>query len=352
MANPLPVPQSILDAIMAERARIEGQQQAALQQKTAQMQQLQQMMQGAAGAVAPQREEFTPEQLQFGEYQYRAKIAPKEAEYRSRVAAINNVLTIDPKMSEWVSNNLKLLDKQYAIKPFEESPEFKSAEAALNDSDFKKRSTFVDLLNKTITSVERAPKEEQASLAKTFLTSLINSAKGTSDAEQGNEFVRRSLELLDLPEYAQQTGKSMLNPTTVAAFLSTKQGKTFAEKFNANPEAYLKKAKEIHDDSAETWNKFAYERIVKPTSPEYADKFGLVPKATFRGQKAAQEPEPIFGEARPVGSPASVLVRSGAQTMTAPASMPVQSGTQTMIPQTQQPERRGSTIFRVLNPTR
>ncbi len=354
MANRLPVSQSMLDAIMAERARIEGQQQAALQQRTAQMQQLQQMMQGAAGAVAPQREEYTPEQLQFGEYQYKAKMAPKVQEYFNKSSTLNNVLTMDPKMSEWVSNSLKSLEKQYApnLKPFEESAEFKAAEAALNDADFKKRSTFVDLLNKTITSVERAPQKEQASLAKTFLTSLINSAKGTSDAEQGNEFVRRSLELLDLPEYAQQTGKSMLNPTTVAAFLSTKQGETFAKKFNANPEAYLKKAREIHDDSAETWNKFAYERIVKPTSPEYADKFGVVPKVTFREQQQAQAPAPIFGEARPVGAPASVPVSSGVQTMTAPASMPVQSGTQTMIPQAQQPERRGSTIFRVLNPTR
>lgn len=341
----------MLDAILAERVRVEGQQQAALQQRAAQMQQLQQMMRGAAGAVAPQQEEYTPEQLKFGEYQYKAKMAPKVQEYFNKSSALNNVLTMDPKMSEWVSNSLKSLEKQYApnLKPFEESAEFKAAEAVLNDGDFKKRSTFVDLLKNTIDSVQNVPASERAGLAKMFLTSMINNATGAPNAEQAAEFMRKSFNLIGFPEYAEIVGKSMANPTTAIAFLNTKEGETLLKKFQSNPDAYISKTKIVHDDVANAWNKTAYERIVKPTSPEYADRFGLVPKVTFKEQEESQAPAPIFGEARPVGAPASVPVQSGVQTMTAPASMPVQSGTQTMMPQTQQPERRGRTIFRLLN---
>lgn len=332
--QPIQIPKQMLDAIMAERTRIERDQQAAMQARAAQVQQLQQMMQGANAGTMPQEVQFSPEQLRYGAYRYQSEVAPKQKEYYSKLAQLNNVLTIDPKMESWVSNNIKSLDKQYAgqIKPFEETPQFKSAEAIVNDSDFKKRSVFVDLLGKTIKSVESAPLEKQAGLAKTFLTSLVNSAKGTSDAEQGNEFVRRSLELLNLPEYAQQTGKNLLNPTTIASFLLTKEGQSFSEKLQSNPQAYLEKAKTIHDDDAESWNKQAYERVVLPTSPEYAEKFGILPKQTFREQQQQQPKEPGFGEVLLYQSPQQgTLVSGGGQTIT-PITQPVAPGTQTTAP--------------------
>lgn len=332
--QPIQIPKQMLDAIMAERTRIERDQQAAMQARAAQVQQLQQMMQGANAGTMPQDVQFSPEQLRFGAYRYQAEIAPKQKEYYSKLAQLNNVLTIDPKMESWVSNNIKSLDKQYAgqVKPFEETPQFKSAEALVNDNDFRKRSVFVDILGNTIKSVESAPPEEQANLAKTFLTSLVNSAKGTGDAEQGNEFVRRSLELLNLPEYAQQTGANLLDTKTIASFLLTKEGKSFSEKLLANPQAYLKKAKTVHDDVAKAWNDQAYNRIVIPTSPEYAEKFGILPKQTFQEQQQQQPKEPGFGEVSLYQAPQEgTLVSGGGQTIT-PITQPVAPGTQTTAP--------------------
>jgi hypothetical protein len=79
-------------------------------------------------------------------------------------------------------------------------------------------------------------------------------------------------------------------------------GKIPKYRINMTPE-YLEKVKNIYDDKASTWNENVYRRIVKPTSPETAEKFGVAPKQTFRQRKQKAEVQ------RPSGPPQGAVRR-------------------------------------------
>ena len=217
---------------------------------------------------------------------------PRLQDYTNRYNQLNFILQADPKQAAFVKNNLELLDKQFKnIKPFEETEQYKLAAEAAKSAEVTKESAFIDLFGKTIKSVESSPKEYQANAAKTFLTSLVNSAKGTADAEQANEFIRRAPELETYAQYAQDVNKNLFDPKTIASYLESNPGKKLIKLFSdpAMPDQYLKKVKDIHDDKASTWNENVYNRIVRPTSPDTAMQFGVVPKQTF--SQIEQEPE-------------------------------------------------------------
>jgi hypothetical protein len=281
------VPSGIMEMMSAERARIEQANQAAAQARALQSARIAQLSQQAVQPQQIQQPqvqiETDPAMMEFGEYKYNSELAPRLQDYTNRYNRLNQILQADEKQGTFVKNNLDLLNKQFQnIEPFEKTEQYKLAAEAAKSAEVTKESSFIDLFGKTIKSVESSPQEYQANAAKTFLTSLVNSAKGTADAEQANEFIRRAPELETYAQYAQDMNSSLLNPKTISSYLSSNPGKKFVQFISSNPQAYLEKVKDIYDDKASTWNENVYNRIVKPTSPETAEKFGVVPKSTFR----------------------------------------------------------------------
>ena len=100
-------------------------------------------------------------------------------------------------------------------------------------------------------------------------------------------------ELLSSPENAALMGKNEFNPTIFRAKLNTSEGKNLAERigyaFSTNPDAALRKMKEIHDSVAVAHNKAAEKRIINPTSPSVAASWGIQPIKTFG--EIEQQPE-------------------------------------------------------------
>ena len=290
----LSVPSGIMDMLSRERARIEQSNLAAAQASARQAARIAQISQQA---VQPQQmqpqAQIDPAMMEFGQYKYNAELQPKLQDYTNRYNQLNSILQADQKQASFVKNNLDLLNEQFkgVIKPFEETQQYKLAAEAAKSAEITKESAFIDLFGKTIKSVESSPQEYQANAAKTFLTSLVNSAKGTADAEQANEFIRRAPELETYAQYAQDVNKNIFDPKTIASYLDSNPGKKFLKLFSdpAAPAMYLEKVKNIHDDKASTWNENVYNRIVRPTSPEIAMQFGVVPKQTF--SQIEQEPE-------------------------------------------------------------
>jgi hypothetical protein len=284
------VPSGIMEMLSAERARIEQANQAAAQARALQAARISQLSQQAVQPPQMQQPQVQiqtdPAMMEFGEYKYNAELAPRLQDYTNRYNRLNQILQADEKQATFVKNNLDLLNKQFSssIEPFEKTEQYKLAAEAAKSAEVTKESSFIDLLGKTIKSVESSPQEYQANAAKTFLTSLVNSAKGTADAEQANEFIRRAPELETYFQYAQDVNKSVFDPKTIASYLDSNPGKKLVKLFSdpAKPAEYLEKVKNIHDDKASTWNENVYNRIVRPTSPETAEKFGVVPKSTFR----------------------------------------------------------------------
>jgi hypothetical protein len=218
------------------------------------------------------------------------------------------------------------LDTHYGpdMKPFTESDQYKNAQLIARENVTTTQANMLSNLNKTITSIEKieppkgTPEEkydeekrrEQSSQIKTFLTQLINSAKGSADAEQANEFLRRSPEIVSLPEYQALMGKGLMNAAGVISFLQSREGKTLKEQMaqalSSNPEAYLRKAKIIHNDLADTYNERMTNQVIVPTSPKIAEKnFGIKMMPKF--EQAQQQ------------APADVTVVRPEQAQAAPA---------------------------------
>lgn len=287
------IPSGIMDMLSRERARVEQSNQAAAEASARQAARIAQISQQAVQPPQMQPQaQIDPAMMEFGQYKYNAELQPKLQDYTNRYNQLNSILQADPKQASFVKNNLDLLEKQFKdIKPFEETQQYKLAAEAAKSAEITKESSFIDLFGKTIKSVESSPQEYQANAAKTFLTSLVNSAKGTADAEQANEFIRRAPELDTYAQYAQDVNKSIFDPKTITSYLDSNPGKKFLKLFSdpAAPAMYLEKVKNIHDDKASTWNENVYNRIVKPTSPEIAIQFGVVPKQTF--SELEQKPE-------------------------------------------------------------
>lgn len=179
-----------------------------------------------------------------------------------------------------LKNRADLLEKKYGdkIKPFEETAFFKKAAENSSAAPFQALSKTVDLLTETINTLADTPENQRTGLAKSFLTGLVNSAKGNSDAEQVSEQLWKSPELFNLYSYANATGKSIYNPSTIAGFLASKEGIDFESKFKTNPNAYIDKATAIRNAVAESYNKQARERVIFPTSPAIARDLGVVEK--------------------------------------------------------------------------
>jgi len=179
-----------------------------------------------------------------------------------------------------LKNTSDQLEKKYGdkIKPFEETAFFKKAAENSSAAPFQALSKTVDLLTETINTLADTPENQRTGLAKAFLTGLVNSAKGNSDAEQVSEQLWKSPELFSLYSYANATGKSIYNPSTIAGFLASKEGVEFESKFQTNPNAYIDKAVAIRNAVAESYNKQARERIILPTSPAIARDLGVVEK--------------------------------------------------------------------------
>lgn len=197
-------------------------------------------------------------------------------------------------------------------KPFRESPLYKQAQAAANEKDTTSQRQTIDLLKNSVDSIEKigSPDDtredinrKKAAQIKTFLTSLVNSAKGSSDAEQANEVLRRSTEIFSLPEMQALRNKGVLDATGIMSYLSSKEGNGVIEKlaksFEADPDSYLQKVKVIHDDLASSWNKRMEERVVYPTNPQIAKEFGIVPRPLFGAAQEAQDIQVIRPQAQP-----------------------------------------------------
>jgi hypothetical protein len=212
-----------------------------------------------------------------------------------------SVLDSDPNFAlSFMKQKKDELDKEYgfSLLPFNQTEEYKNAVAFSKDDKFKSRANTIDLLTNSIESMTSVPPERRSALAMTFLTSLINSAKGTSDAEQQNEFARRGPELLNYYQFATANGKSIFNPATITAFLGSKPGIEFSKRFSDNPEEYLDKAVIIRNDLAKTYNEQARNGVIVPTSPAISKSLDVYERKlmpTFKeleALKSQQEGQP------------------------------------------------------------
>jgi hypothetical protein len=188
-------------------------------------------------------------------------------------------------------------------KSFRDSDLYKNARTIAQEKDTTSQGQMVDLLYKTVNKISdlSAPKDmtpdeqdtwlrqQKADHIKTFLTSLVNSAKGSSDAEQSSEVLRRAFDVFSYPEIQALKNQGLMNPSGILSYLTSKEGNSTIEKIanstKANPDAYLNKVRDIHDSLAETWNDRMHRQVFVPTSPDIAKKdFGIVEKPLFQAK--------------------------------------------------------------------
>jgi len=188
-------------------------------------------------------------------------------------------------------------------KSFRDSDLYKNARTIAQEKDTTSQGQMIDLLHNTVNTISdlTAPKDmspedqdaylrqQKASRIKTFLTQLVNSAKGSSDAEQSSEVLRRAFDVFTYPEIQALKNQGLMNPSGILSYLSSKDGKNTFEKIGnsttADPDAYLIKVREIHDDLAKTYNDRMNRQVFVPTSPEIAKKdFGIVEKPLFQAK--------------------------------------------------------------------
>ena len=174
-------------------------------------------------------------------------------------------------------------------KPFRQTELYQGAKEVAHSKDTTAQRNTIDLLNNTVKSVEKigspddSPeeiKQKKAAQIKTFLTSLVNSAKGSADAEQANEVLRRSPEIFTFPEMQALRNRGALDATGLMAFLSSREGASLKEKIanslSADPDAYIQKVKVIHDDLAKSWNERMKDQVIRPTNPQTAKELGII----------------------------------------------------------------------------
>jgi hypothetical protein len=188
-------------------------------------------------------------------------------------------------------------------KSFRDSDLYKNARTIAQEKDTGSQGQMIDLLHNTVNTISdlAAPKDmspedqdaylrqQKASRIKTFLTQLVNSAKGSSDAEQSSEVLRRAFDVFTYPEIQALKNQGLMNPSGILSYLSSKNGKSTFEKIadstTADPDAYLIKVREIHDDLAKTYNDRMKRQVFVPTSPDIAKKdFGIVEKPLFQAK--------------------------------------------------------------------
>ena len=188
-------------------------------------------------------------------------------------------------------------------KSFRDTDLYKNARTIAQEKDTGSQGQMIDLLHNTVNTISdlTAPKDmspeeqdaylrrEKASRIKTFLTQLVNSAKGSSDAEQSSEVLRRAFDVFTYPEIQALKNQGLMNPSGILSYLSSKNGKSTFEKIanstTADPDEYLIKVREIHDDLAKTYNDRMKRQVFVPTSPDIAKKdFGIVEKPLFQAK--------------------------------------------------------------------
>lgn len=241
-------------------------------------------------------------------------------------------------------------------KPWRESPLYKQAQTVANEKDTTSQRHTIDLLKNSVDTIEKigSPEDTQeeinrkkSSQIKTFLTSLVNSAKGSSDAEQANEVLRRSTEIFSLPEMQALRNKGVLDPTGIMAYLSSKEGNgvidKIAKSFESDPDAYLQKVKVIHNDLAKSWNERMKERVIYPTNPNTAKELGIAERQLFPmqeqgsnkilnpiGNSQQQSSQVEFSKLSRQQAAAEILRQRAAARIAQPQSQPTK---QTIVPQ-------------------
>jgi len=207
--------------------------------------------------------------------------------------------------SEFLKDARNRISEKYKedIVPFSQSEQYKNARTIAQEKDTGSQGQMIDLLYNTVNTINdlTAPKDmspedqdaylrrEKASRIKTFLTQLVNSAKGSSDAEQSTEVLRRAFDIFTYPEIQALKNQGLLNPSGILSYLSSREGKNVFDKIansmTANPDAYLTKVKEIHDDLAKTYNGRMIRQVFVPTSPKIAKQdFGIVERRLFQAK--------------------------------------------------------------------
>jgi hypothetical protein len=208
-------------------------------------------------------------------------------------AMIQQNIKNQPAIERSLERNLKAFIPEEQLKPFEETPNYKKAQEFAYSNDFTKKAELIDVLEQEINNAEKYsdPKEKSRYLL-TNAVKVINNII-SADAITGSELMYKFPELLSSPENAALMGKNEFNPTIFRAKLNTSEGKNLAERigyaFSTNPDAALRKMKEIHDSVAVAHNKAAEKRIINPTSPSVAASWGIQPIKTFG--EIEQQPE-------------------------------------------------------------
>ena len=364
MPIPTATTQSVFDDLMAIRKQLQSQQQldaqnaataeyaAGLEHQIVRDAQAKAQAQAQPQVAATADVASVEQKPVYGEEEYNVKRQKidKGYEYGLRKMAAMGVNEQDYKTGK------DFLEAHYGpkMKPFEESDQYKNAQLVARENVTTTQANMLSNLNKTISSVEKieppkgTPEEKydqekrrlQSSQIKTFLTQLVNSAKGSADAEQANEFLRRSPELVNLPEFQALMGKGLLNASGVLSFMSNQEGDTLKQKLasalSSNPEAYLKKAKMIHDDLAGTYNDRMTNQVIVPTSPKIAEKhFGikLFPKFEQATQQQAPTDVVVTRPAQEANAPifsrdqimAEIERRKALKAQQQPAAAPIQT---------------------------
>jgi hypothetical protein len=210
-----------------------------------------------------------------------------------------------------LERNIKAFIPEEQLKPFEETPNYKKAQEFAYSNDFTKKAELIDVLEQEINNAEKYsdPKEKSRYLL-TNAVKVINNII-SADAITGSELMYKFPELLSSPENAALMGKGEFNPTIFRAKLNTSEGKNLAERignaFSTNPDAALRKMKEIHDSVAVAHNKAAEKRIINPTSPSIAASWGIEPINLF-GQME-QQPQIVRPSATLPSTPPQGSVR-------------------------------------------
>lgn len=293
---------ALTDFVNARNAA--AQQQAVQQQEAMLVQQALEQQRAQSAQQAPQRQ-LAPERAMFGldNYEFNQQRIADDLNLRRNQAlqAADAAMRAGDRHSAdyIIKTRLEPLDKmaEKSLKPFINTEDFNVVKEFVNSDDFKKKKDSLNMLYNSIKSVdEKARTDPQfaTSLARTFLTTLVNSAKGTSDAEQDNEFSRRAPELQTFREWARSRNMSPMNPMAIREFLDQRNAndpayKAVIDKFAANPQAYIAKTKIIHDDLAKSYSDTAMQRVVLPTNPEFAEKKLGVYRPKFFAEEDAKD---------------------------------------------------------------
>jgi hypothetical protein len=321
-------PQSVYESLNAIRGQIQ-QRQMVDQQQQAAAEYARQQMAGQAQMRPPMAQPVPQEQQPQSEYAGDAWIAQQKRVQDARQYSYGKMAQANLNADQYKQVK-EALDAKYDptgeySKSFRDTELYKNAKIIAQEKDVSAQSNTIDLLKNTVNTISdfTAPanltpeqqdayiRQKKASQIKTFLTSLVNQAKGTADAEQASEVIRKSSEIFTYPEFMALQNKGLMNPTGIMQFLSTREGKgaidKFANSMQADPDAYLEKVRVIHDDLANVYNDRVKRQVFLQTSPEIAKRdFGIVEK-------------PLLLD-KPIGNIGVQVVRPEAATPTA-ASM-------------------------------